>query len=181
MTALCSVAIIRLPRLPFDHSLFADDFVFMPDSPTPAAGPQPDETSVAESPVASVWLRVSTSLLSVLHFAVLGTVFPMLPVYLRSTLKLSWTQTGIALAALPLGLIVAPLIERLARRTGLDARSGLAVSHLLAAGLAMTAAGGLAAQPDPSTAFWMARRSASVAPSLCIPTIGFLHAAIGRA
>ena len=102
-----------------------------------------------------MWLRVSTSLLSVLHFAVLGTVLPMLPLYLRSTLRLSWTQTGIAFAALPLGLVFSPLIERHVRRIGLDARSGLAISHLLAAGLAMTAAGGLVPSKGQPASLWI--------------------------
>ena len=84
--------------------------------------------------------RVAPGLVGFLHFFVLGSTIPLLPLYLRGSLGFSWTVTGVILTSLPFSLLVAQVIVRTLSRVGVDVRLGLAVSHLLAAGMAMAAA-----------------------------------------
>jgi len=65
---------------------------------------------------------------------------PLLPLYLKTTLGYSWTVTGVILTAVPFSLLIAQVFVRVFSRYGIDVRLGLAVSHLVAAGVAMAAA-----------------------------------------
>lgn len=64
----------------------------------------------------------------------------MLPLYLKGTLGYSWTLTGVILTAIPFSLLIAQIFVRSLSQLGIDVRLGLAVSHLMAAGIAMAAA-----------------------------------------
>lgn len=65
---------------------------------------------------------------------------PLLPLYLKGTLGYSWTSTGVILTAIPFSLLIAQIFVRSLSQFGIDVRLGLAVSHLMAAGIAMAAA-----------------------------------------
>ena len=79
-------------------------------------------------------------LVGFLHFFTLGAALPLLPLYLKTTLGYSWTVTGVILTAVPFSLLIAQVFVRALSRYGVDVRLGLAVSHLMAAGVAMAAA-----------------------------------------
>jgi hypothetical protein len=83
---------------------------------------------------------VAPGLVGFLHFFTLGAVLPLLPLYLKGTLGYSWTVTGVILTVIPFSLLTAQVFVRSLSRFGIDVRLGLAVSHLLAAGIAMAAA-----------------------------------------
>lgn len=81
--------------------------------------------------------RLQICFASFFHFATLGAALPLLPLFLLRSTGLTWLETGIALAAFPVALIVSPEIQRLARAAMLTAANGFAISHLAAAGLSM--------------------------------------------
>ena len=83
---------------------------------------------------------MAPGLVGFLHFFTLGAVLPLLPLYLKGTLGYSWTVTGVILTVIPFSLLTAQVFVRSLSRFGIDVRLGLAVSHLLAAGIAMAAA-----------------------------------------
>jgi hypothetical protein len=84
--------------------------------------------------------RVAPGLVGFLHFFTLGAALPLLPLYLKGTLGYSWTLTGVILTAIPFSLLIAQVFVRSLSQLGIDVRLGLAVSHLMAAGIAMAAA-----------------------------------------
>lgn len=84
--------------------------------------------------------RMAPGLVGFLHGFVLGASIPLLPLYLKEIQGFSWTVTGIILTAIPFSLFVGFVSVRALTHVGVDARSGLAVSHLLAAGVAMAVA-----------------------------------------
>jgi hypothetical protein len=84
--------------------------------------------------------RVAPGLVGFLHFFTLGAALPLFPLYLKETLGYSWTITGVILTAIPFSLLIAQVFVRSLSQFGIDVRLGLAVSHLLAAGVAMAAA-----------------------------------------
>ena len=84
--------------------------------------------------------RAAPGLVGFLHFFTLGAALPLLPLYLKGTLGYSWTVTGAILTAIPFSLLIAQVFVRSLSQFGIDVRLGLAVSHLLAAGIAMAAA-----------------------------------------
>ena len=84
--------------------------------------------------------RVAPGLVGFLHFFTLGSALPLLPLYLKGTLGYSWTLTGVILTAIPFSLLIAQVFVRSLSQLGIDVRLGLAVSHLMAAGIAMAAA-----------------------------------------
>lgn len=84
--------------------------------------------------------RVAPGLVGFLHFFTLGSALPLLPLYLKGTLGYSWTSTSIILTAVPFSLLIAQVFVRSLSQLGIDVRLGLAVSHLMAAGIAMAAA-----------------------------------------
>ena len=84
--------------------------------------------------------RVAPGLVGFLHFFTLGAALPLLPLYLKGTLGYSWTLTGVILTAIPFSLLIAQIFVRSLSQLGIDVRLGLAVSHLMAAGIAMAAA-----------------------------------------
>ena len=83
---------------------------------------------------------MAPGLVGFLHFFTLGAALPLLPLYLKATLGYSWTVTGVILTAVPFSLMIAQVFVRSLSRYGVDVRLGLAVSHLMAAGVAMAAA-----------------------------------------
>ncbi|MFT5325808.1 MAG: hypothetical protein ACI8P0_003680 [Planctomycetaceae bacterium] len=83
---------------------------------------------------------MAPGLVGFLHFFTLGAALPLLPLYLKATLGYSWTVTGVIMTAVPFSLLIAQVFVRSLSRYGVDVRLGLAVSHLMAAGVAMTAA-----------------------------------------
>lgn len=84
--------------------------------------------------------RAAPGLVGFLHFFTLGAALPLLPLYLKGTLGYSWTLTGVILTAIPFSLLIAQTVVRSLSQLGIDVRLGLAVSHLMAAGIAMAAA-----------------------------------------
>jgi hypothetical protein len=83
---------------------------------------------------------VAPGLVGFLHFFTLGAALPLFPLYLKETLGYSWTITGVILTAIPFSLLIGQVFVRSLSQLGIDVRLGLAVSHLLAAGVAMAAA-----------------------------------------
>lgn len=83
---------------------------------------------------------MAPGLVGFLHFFTLGAALPLLPLYLKATLGYSWTVTGVILTAVPFSLLIAQVFVRVFSRYGIDVRLGLAVSHLMAAGVVMAAA-----------------------------------------
>lgn len=95
--------------------------------------------------------RVAPGLVGFLHFFTLGAALPLFPLYLKQTLGYSWTITGVILTAVPFSLLIAQVFVRSLSGLGIDVRLGLAVSHLLAAGVAMAAAFRAELTADAST------------------------------
>ena len=96
--------------------------------------------ATARPATTSCLARVAPGLVGFLHFFTLGAALPLLPLYLRGTLGYSWTLSGVILTAIPFSLLIAQIFVRSLSRFGIDVRLGLAVSHLMAAGVAMAAA-----------------------------------------
>lgn len=90
------------------------------------------------SPAPTLLTRLAPGLVGFLHHFTLGAAFPLLPLYLTSTLGLSWTHTSIVLTSLPLSLLVGSVIVRSLGQLGVDVRLGITGSHLLAAGVVMS-------------------------------------------
>lgn len=88
----------------------------------------------------SALASLAPGLVGFLHFFTLGAALPLLSLYLKATLGYSWTVTGVIMTAVPFSLLIAQVFVRSLSRYGVDVRLGLAVSHLMAAGVAMTAA-----------------------------------------
>lgn len=104
---------------------------------------RPKQNTAAETdPVVEVSTgqRFSLSMIGLLHGLTLGSLLPVLPLFARRSLGYSWQQTAIVLAGLAAGIVAAPVLMRLARKFKLDARLGLAGSHLCAGGLIMAMA-----------------------------------------
>ncbi|MDA0283769.1 MAG: hypothetical protein O3B13_22815 [Planctomycetota bacterium] len=80
---------------------------------------------------------MAPGLVGFLHFFTLGAALPLLPLYLTKTLGYSWMLTGVILTAVPFSLLIAQLFVRSLSHVGFDVRLGLALSHLLAAGIIM--------------------------------------------
>jgi hypothetical protein len=81
--------------------------------------------------------RFGLGLVSFFHFAVLGSWLPILPLYCRETLGFRWEQAGLIVACVSVGVLFAPLIHVIARKLSIDARVGMAISHLLGAGISL--------------------------------------------
>ncbi len=97
--------------------------------------------NLSDNPASTSGLaRVAPGLVGFLHFLTLGAALPLLPLYLKATLGYSWTICGVILTAVPFSLLIAQVVVRSLSQYGIDLRLGLAVSHLLAAGVAMAAA-----------------------------------------
>ena len=96
--------------------------------------------ATARPATTSCLARVAPGLVGFLHFFTLGAALPLLPLYLRGTLGYSWTLSGVILTAIPFSLLISQIFVRSLSRFGIDVRLGLAVSHLMAAGVAMAAA-----------------------------------------
>lgn len=103
----------------------------------PDAGDIPETPSSAD---VAIGPRISLSLIGLLHGLTLGSLLPVLPLYARRTLHYSWQQTSLLLAGLSAGILAGPLLIRVGRQLRLDARLGLAASHLIAGGLIMAMA-----------------------------------------
>jgi hypothetical protein len=82
--------------------------------------------------------RFGLAVVSFFHYAVLGSWLPILPLYCQETLGFRWEQTGLIVACVSFGLVFAPLVQSICRKLAIDARVGLAVSHLLAAAISMS-------------------------------------------
>jgi hypothetical protein len=80
---------------------------------------------------------MAPGLVGFLHFFTLGAALPLLPLYLTRTLGYSWLLTGVILTAVPFSLLIAQLFVRSLSNVGFDVRLGLALSHLLVAGIIM--------------------------------------------
>ncbi|MBD3243025.1 MAG: MFS transporter, partial [Chitinivibrionales bacterium] len=78
-------------------------------------------------------LRFRLSLMMLLQYAVMGSVLPILSLYLRNNLGFSGTQTGTVLAMSALAASTAPFVGALVADKLLSAERLLAVCHLLAA------------------------------------------------
>ncbi len=75
---------------------------------------------------------------SFLIYAAMGSVLPMLPLFLKTSTSLNWSSAAAVCAGLPLGsALVLPLI-RWAQRRRYDPRLGTALGQLLASGAAMS-------------------------------------------
>ena len=104
---------------------------------------RPNENTAEEAtPVeeVSTGQRFSLNLIGLLHGLTLGSLLPVLPLFARRSLGYSWQQTAIVVSGLAAGIIAAPPLMRVARKFKLDARLGLAGSHLGAGGLIMAMA-----------------------------------------
>lgn len=152
----------------------------MSDSDTAAESSEASAAAFAEEEVTSVRLRFTLGLVSLLHYATLGALLPLLPLFLRETLGLTWTDTGIVLAGLPLGVVAAPHIVRLATRFGIDARTGLAGSHLAAAGLVMVVASMRNEGADQAVAVSHAAIAVLLYSTLLTPSFLWLPELAGR-
>jgi hypothetical protein len=130
--------------------------------------------------------RVAPGLVGFLHFFTLGAALPLLPLYLTRTLGYSWTLTGVILTAIPFSLLIGQIFVRTLSELGIDVRIGLALSHLLAAGIAMSA--GILLEPSAGASFnWLnvfgltALYFALLAPSMTwIARVGDASTAAGR-
>ncbi len=78
-------------------------------------------------------LRFRLSLMMLLQYAVMGSVLPILSLYLRNNLGFSGTQTGTVLAMSALAASTAPFIGALVADRLLSTERLLALCHLLAA------------------------------------------------
>jgi len=98
--------------------------------------------------------RVAPGLVGFLHFFTLGAALPLLPLYLTRTLGYGWTLTGVILTTIPFSLLIGQIFVRTLSGLGIDVRLGLAMSHLLAAGIAMSA--GIWLEPSAGASFnWL--------------------------
>lgn len=127
-----------------------------PDDKAGAGSPPPDFEVSSRA-------RISLSLIGLLHGLTLGSLLPVLPLFARRTLHYSWQQTSMVLAGLAAGIVAAPVLMQIGRRLKLDARLGLAGSHLCAGGLIM------------AMAWW--RQSGTETPRVPAPLIATICAA----
>ena len=98
--------------------------------------------------------RVAPGLVGFLHFFTLGAALPLLPLNLTRTLGYGWTLTGVILTTIPFSLLIGQIFVRTLSELGIDVRLGLAMSHLLAAGVAMSA--GIWLEPSAGVSFnWL--------------------------
>lgn len=108
--------------------------------------------NVPDYPASTTGLaRLAPGLVGLLHFFTLGAALPLLPLYLRDSLAFSWTVTGVILTAIPFSLLIGQIFVRTLSELGIDVRIGLALSHLLAAGIAMSA--GILLEPSTGVRF----------------------------
>lgn len=75
---------------------------------------------------------------SFLTYAAMGSVLPMLPLFIRTSAALSWSRAAVVCAALPLGSALALPMIRWAQRRRYDPRLGTALGQLLCSAIAMS-------------------------------------------
>ncbi len=96
-----------------------------------------ERSDIHAAPLPSSGRRFAIGLLSLLHYAVLGCVLPLLPNLLRERFGLTWTELAAVLTALPLGLLPVGAIANGTARIGIDPKTSAATTYLLMAGLLM--------------------------------------------
>lgn len=82
------------------------------------------------------WRTVCT--VSFLIYAAMGSVLPMLPLFVRTSAGFRWSHTAFVCAALPLGSAIALPLIRWAQRRRYDPRLGTALGQLLCSAMAMS-------------------------------------------
>lgn len=119
--------------------------------------------------------RCGLGLVSFFHFAVLGAWLPVLPLYCQETLGFRWQQTGLVCACVFLGLLLAPVIHSASKKIAIDARVGLAASHLLGAGISMGIGWSRQRAEFQSVDLWHAVALVSVFSIVISPTFRWMH------
>lgn len=117
---------------------------------------------------------------SFLIYAAMGSVLPMLPLFLRTSTTLSWSQAASVCAGLPLGSAIAVPLIRWAQRRRYDPRLGTAFGQLLASAVAMSVV--IAAQNKLllSLDWCIAAAVATVYGVLVAWTASWLHEFVGQ-
>jgi len=107
---------------------------------TPGEGPRFESAEPARDPESSHGRRFPLSLIGFLHGLTLGTLLPVLPLFVHKTLDYSWQDTSVVVSGLAMGILGAPLLMSVIRRLKPGPQLGLAFSHLAAAGVVMAMA-----------------------------------------
>ncbi|MFP6764361.1 MAG: hypothetical protein VB858_12110 [Planctomycetaceae bacterium] len=107
---------------------------------TPGEGPRFGTAEPADGSQSTRGLRLPLSLIGLLHGLTLGSLLPVLPLFVHRTLGYSWLATSVVLSSLAAGILGGPRLMAVVRRLQLGPQLGLALSHLAAAGIVMALA-----------------------------------------